>query len=354
MFIRNSIITLVFLVSSNLVLGCNSINRNSSVYQKDIVDLDKYFVLSSDASENRKALNDLINQYISVKLPNFEIVIDDVGIDIPSNAQIYFQEKTKLKLKPSQRNSYQLFRIHNKENISLFSPNLIGDFKNHLGKTGEWGMGISIIDSKDIYISNACISEMWGDGIYLGSSNKGNNHNVKIVNSKFEENRRNGLSLISGENIRVSDVKVIRNGGTLPSAGIDIEPNFPTDVLKKIVFTNIVSEDNLGAGILISLTKFTSSEFSNFVEIEVNSLTDTGSKYPFMFDGGFHKNHMKLKGEINFNVVDARKNEFIYRDIGTLSLLPENTSLNYLNFSVEKPRVQKLKNFYLKQGIKVN
>src|SRR5690606_36315193 len=116
-------------------------------------------------------LQKVLNESKNVVFPNFPIRINDTGLVINSGSIILFPVNSKLVLGSSSKSNYEILRIHNKNNITLVNPTIIGDRDNHKGSKGEWGMGISIKDSEGLNIINPKISNCWGDGIYIGKSN---------------------------------------------------------------------------------------------------------------------------------------------------------------------------------------
>ncbi|MGG0341953.1 hypothetical protein ABEY50_18005 [Priestia megaterium] len=80
------------------------------------------------------------------------------------------------------------------------------------------------------------ISKMWEDGIYVGRAYA--SINGKIHNVLCDQNRRQGVSITYANGVVIRDSEFIDTSGTLPEAGIDIEPN-PNNYTKNIVLDNI-------------------------------------------------------------------------------------------------------------------
>lgn len=141
---------------------------------------------------------------------------------------------------------YQIVQIKNKENIIVRGlGTLVGDVDTHSGSSGEWGMGIAILDSDNIEVRDLTIKNCWGDCIYIGQVGYEKNsysQNVLIDNVICQSGRRQGMSIISGKDIYVINSKFIDTGSikyTAPGAGIDIEPN----ILGNTVVDNIVVDN---------------------------------------------------------------------------------------------------------------
>lgn len=141
---------------------------------------------------------------------------------------------------------YQIVQIKNKENVIVHGlGTLVGDVETHWGSSGEWGMGIAILDSDNIEVRDLTIKNCWGDCIYIGQvgyEKSSYSKNVLIDNVICQSGRRQGMSIISGKDIHVINSKFIDTGSikfTAPGAGIDIEPN----ILGNTVVNNIVIEN---------------------------------------------------------------------------------------------------------------
>ena len=209
--------------------------REKILEKEDFIDATDYLpkgFLKDASKDYTEFIQFALDENNYVKLPNFPLLINDKGIDIKSNKILVFDKKTILVLQPSAKTNYEILRIHKQKNIIVFSPKIEGDKYNHLNKKGEWGMGISIISSKDVKIINPIIERCWGDGIYLGQSGNETCKNITIEYGLLNDNRRNGISIISADGLKIQNLIVSNTKGTNPQAGIDFEPNRNNEKLK--------------------------------------------------------------------------------------------------------------------------
>ncbi|WP_406844505.1 right-handed parallel beta-helix repeat-containing protein [Flavobacterium soyae] len=224
-----------------------------------------------------------IDENRNIILPNFPILISEKGLSLKSNSNIYFDSKSKLIIASNSLPKYQILDVRNLENVVIYNPRLVGDKMKHKGVDGEWGMGINILSSKNITIYNPEISNCWGDGIYIGVLSR-DPENIVIKGGLLDNNRRNGISIISGKNINVSNIVVSNTNGTLPMAGIDVEPNENKNVLEKINLTNINTFNNGDAGIALILLNMIGKQFHE-VDVNINFHRDYFSKYAVIMGG---------------------------------------------------------------------
>lgn len=206
----------------------------------------------------------------TVVLPKGTYLINSLkSVVLKDNITLEFKDGAILQSLPNGEERYEIVKIMDVKNVALIGDvRIIGERNEHLGTTGEWGFGISIIGSENITIENAYISDCWGDGIYIGSSEKKNySKYVEITNPTLENNRRQGISVISVKGLKITDPTINNTNGTAPQSGIDIEPNFSTEYLKDIKIENLNTSNNQGYGLQIYLLNYKGSE--NPVNIEI-------------------------------------------------------------------------------------
>lgn len=279
-------------------------NQVKNQYFKQAKDLTAYLPLRYDKTGNTDYTNYLqkgIDLNAKIILPDFPILINFNGLKLKSNSSVLFQKNSKLILKPNSEELYGLIYIENVKNVDVYFANLVGDRDQHLDTKGEWGMGIFIRSSENININNPQISEMWGDGIYIGNLNQPSK-NIEVNGAFIDNNRRNGISIIAGEKINIKNSVISNTNGTIPEYGIDIEPNKPDDVLKDIVLSNNTTYNNSKGGLIFGLDNLQGG-ISEPVDVTVNNHIDYYSDkgIEFYIDRGYQKFTNPIKGTITIN-----------------------------------------------------
>lgn len=167
--------------------------------------------------------------------------VHDNCINIPSNTTIYMNNAT-FAMKGSAAAAYQIINISDVENIVIYGNGfIVGDRNSHSGNAGEWGMGISIFNAKNISISNIKISDCFGDGIYIN-----NGENISIDTCILDNNRRNNISIISCDTCTIENCTLSNPNGTAPESNISVEANTSDDFIKNLVIENCVLIDTHG------------------------------------------------------------------------------------------------------------
>ena len=153
----------------------------------------------------------------------------------------------------------------------------------------EWRHGLKIEGCENILVEGLTIRETGGDGVYISylpenvspvaeSSGKPaviQSRNVTIRNVHAIANYRQGLSLISGENILIEDCVFEKTIGAPPQAGVDIEPGNDLCILKNIVVKNCISRNNAGSGFMVYLAHLRKSSPPVSIRFE-NCLVEKG------------------------------------------------------------------------------
>ncbi len=238
-----------------------------------------------NATDDTDALQRMIdavpNTGGEVFIPEGIFLVDAVkSLRLKSNIAFYMTPNTILKAIPNGATHYSVLQIADIHDVKIVGGTIMGERDEHKGTRGEWGMGIRITGSKNIAVHRTIVKNCWGDGVYIASGSSGSiSENVRIVEIQADNNRRQGISLISGRNIEIVQSRVTDTHGTPPAAGLDIEPNRMTDILQNIYISDLYTANNEGAGIGINLVKLQGSIVP--VSIKIANHTDNGSKRGF-------------------------------------------------------------------------
>lgn len=128
------------------------------------------------------------------------------------------------------------------------------DYQNPPYTKAEWRMGLSITGCKSVSIEGLRVESTGGDGIYIGATKA---HpwceDVTIRNCVALDNHRQGISVITAQNLLIENCEFSGTSGTAPQAGIDFEPNEANERLANCVVRNCLFQDNAGAAMQLYL-----------------------------------------------------------------------------------------------------
>lgn len=156
------------------------------------------------------------------------------GIVLTDNQTLIMSPSALLMTIGNGKEGYHVIWAFGRDNITISGGQIIGERREHKGKSGEYGHGIQVSGCTNVTIQDVDISQCWGDGIYLGLYNGWDNEgkpkkmfsqNITIINCNLHHNRRNNLSITDADYVTIDRCKFNNASGTDPQYGIDIEPN---------------------------------------------------------------------------------------------------------------------------------
>ena len=114
---------------------------------------------------------------------------------------------------------------------------------------------VALYGCANVTIENLNLVASGGDGVYIGASKPGNLpcRDIVIRNCVCDANRRQGISVISAENLLIENCVLKNTHGTAPKDGIDFEPNQPVNRFVNCVVRNCTFENNAGYSVEVAL-----------------------------------------------------------------------------------------------------
>jgi hypothetical protein len=206
-----------------------------------------------DTSAFQSAINSLPSTGGTITVPAGTYMIDALrSINMRSHVRLKLSSGAKLVAIPNRSQRYYVIKAWKVSNVEITGGAIVGDRAKHIGSTGEWGMGIDIMGASKVYVHDLTVSDCWGDGLYIGAIGSGTtavvSTDVTVKNVVSNNNRRQGLSFGPVNRVYVFGSTFSNTHGTLPQAGIDIEPSVQGSAKNiRIVSTKVTG--NAGSGI---------------------------------------------------------------------------------------------------------
>ncbi|MCS7253880.1 MAG: right-handed parallel beta-helix repeat-containing protein [Armatimonadota bacterium] len=242
-----------------------------------------------------------------------KLIIDDVGkpwvvsrtINLRSDQEIVFEKGVVVEAKQGAflGRGDCLFLAALQKNITLIGYGATLrmrklDYTKPPYERAEWRHALSIRSCDNVRIYGLTLASSGGDGIYLGVAKRGIPcTNIHIKDVVCIDNYRQGISVISAENVLMENVVMRDTGGTPPMAGIDFEPNDPTERLSNIVMRNCISQNNAGDGFAFYLHNLNAT--SHPVSIRLEGCKTIGNRRGVSISIGNSKDKT-VKGIIEF------------------------------------------------------
>jgi len=205
--------------------------------------------IADDTAAIQKAIDAVAGTGGTVAIPAGTYLINAVarnghGLALGSDMTLLMAPGAVLKAIPNAAPEHIILLVSQARNVNVLGGTLEGDREAHLGRDGEWGMGLQISNSRQVVVEAVTARECWGDGFYVTNTNS----DITLCRVVADHNRRQGLSIVGGDGILVRDSTFTNTAGTPPECGIDIEPN-PGQTVANLLVTDCLVAGNKGGGI---------------------------------------------------------------------------------------------------------
>ncbi|TMV48697.1 right-handed parallel beta-helix repeat-containing protein [Paenibacillus mesophilus] len=197
----------------------------------------------------------------------------------------------------------KLFRLLDVSDVRIIGNGAVLRMNKAAYTTGEHAHIFDISGSSNITIEHVNANDSGGDGFYIGAYQSVNTvcRNIVFVNCQADNNRRQGMSIISADGLLADNCRFTNTIGTAPQAGVDIEPNHPGDRLRNIRFVNCVAEGNKSRGFMTMIKKL--SPASEQVDIVFQNCVSRNNAFGFATVYG-KDGSAAAKGEVKY--IDCR------------------------------------------------
>ncbi|MBR4662603.1 MAG: right-handed parallel beta-helix repeat-containing protein, partial [Lentisphaeria bacterium] len=199
-----------------------------------------------------------------------KLLVDNVGKDwiirpvfLRSGVELIFADGVTVRALPGAFKNKRdcLFALYGVTNVTLRGEGkavLKMNKKDYQDSSryarSEWRHAISLRGAERIKIQNLTLQSSGGDGIYVGAGKKlPGCRDIELDSVICEDHHRQGMSVISAENLLAKNCKFNTTRGTAPQSGIDFEPNNAKEWVVNNVFENCEFCSNASRGVDIAI-----------------------------------------------------------------------------------------------------
>lgn len=190
-------------------------------------------------------------------------IVDPLAL--PGNLEVGFEPGVVVE---ARRGGYRgsgdcLFSADTRTNLVLSGPGATlrmwqADYASTNYAPAEWRHAIHLRACVNVRIEGLVLARSGGDGIYLGAGARGEPcRNVVLREVVCDGHHRQGISVISAEDLLIERCTLVNTRGTAPMAGIDFEPNHPSERLVRCVMRDCLLTNNAGGALLFALHNMT-------------------------------------------------------------------------------------------------
>lgn len=212
---------------------------------------------------------------------NFHIGITQNNVSLTGEEGTVFLTKERLGIVCVFTKPYNIANSVSNIKLKSITFRTVNDGSTFL----EWTHAIQSKGVNGFTVENCTIEDFWGDGICLNhygdnpeTGERSRNQNVQIINNTIIggrlHNNRNGISVISGQNVLIQG-NIIRNTSRKDMPGaIDVEPNNSAYTIENIrIIGNTISGSRGGCG-AIEICMFNGGP-GHHIYVENNNISDS-------------------------------------------------------------------------------
>lgn len=208
---------------------------------------------NNDTAAIQAAVNALPSTGGTIVVPAGTYMIDaSKGISLRSHTRLQLASGATLKAIPNDLQRYWVVKVTDVNNVEIEGGAVMGERTAHRGTGGQWGYGINISGGNKVYVHDITVSNAWGDGVMVGATGYGSSAvlstAVTLNRVVSTNNRRQGLTICPANDVYVVNSTFSGSNGTLPQAGIDIEPATQGKV-NQVRLENTTLSNNEGNGL---------------------------------------------------------------------------------------------------------
>jgi len=233
--------------------------------------------ITDDTAALQRAIDAVVGTGGTVRIPAGTYLVNAVatsgrGLLLGSRMTLAMDPGVVLKALPNAATNSVILLIKNAQDVNVTGGTLQGERDQHQGTTGEWGMGLQVQNSQRVVVEGVTAQKCWGDGFYISGSS-----DVTFSKVSADQNRRQGMSVISVNGLVVRDSTFKNTAGTLPEAGLDIEPD-QGETVSGVLITGCRFQNNGGNGIQIGVALSLSNlAWIRGVRVENNTCEGNGN-----------------------------------------------------------------------------
>ena len=296
------------IASSSSTSSTSSSSRSTTGnYPSHAVMASSFGFRSGDATAAFEAAIKSGKSYVVIDKQSSDWVIRPTKFYDLRNMTIVFEPGVTLRAKSGAfREGNRLFELVRANNVTVEGAGATFRMNKSEYTSGEQRHTFGITMCSDITVRGLTLRDSGGSGIYIvGNQNTGYSQNITLENITSLNNRRDGITITSAQNVWVRNSVFSGSSGTKPEAGVVLESDSANERLININFVNCKFSGNNSAGVHFSTNKMNGGSRPVSVKI-VDCEFSNNAVSPFrgvpaseIFVGGGHGTNV-VGGEIRF------------------------------------------------------
>jgi len=264
--------------SSSSSSSTSSSSSSSGNYPSHAVMASSFGFRSGDATAAFEAAINSGKSYVVIDKQSSDWVIRPTRFYNLRNMTIVFEPGVTLRAKSGAfREGNRLFKLTNARNVTIEGTGATFKMNKHEYTSGEQRHALELDMSKDVTIRGLTLRDSGGAGIKLmGNNGSGYCENITIENVRCLNNRRDGITISSAQNVWVRNSEFSGSSGTKPEAGVVLESDHSNERLVNINFENCKFSGNNNAGVHFSSNKMNGGSRAVSVKVVDSEFSNNG------------------------------------------------------------------------------
>ncbi len=240
-----------------------------------------------DTAVFRRALDSMASQRQVLYVPVSRKPYTVRPLAVPSHTKLCLSAGVVIQAAPGYGEYDCLLNIKDVTDVTISGYSATLQMPKQEYTEGQWRHCLSIRGATSVLVKGLSCNNSGGDGVYIsGSAVKPYSEGIVIEDVTCDDNRRQGMSIISAQNLLVSQSRFTNTKGTNPQDGIDLEPNQPIDRLVNVRIEDCVTAGNAGDGVCVSLARLNGASLPVSITFDHHLDKGPGRSGCFMLGSG--------------------------------------------------------------------
>ena len=278
-----------------------SSSSTSGNYPSNAVFASSFGFKSGDATAAFEAAINSGKSFVVIDKQSSDWVIRPTRFYDLQNMTIVFEPGVILRAKSGAfQEGARLFKLTRARNVTIEGAGATFKMNKSEYTSGEQRHAFEMDMCNGVTVRGLTLRDSGGAGIKLmGDGNSGYCQNITLENIRCLNNRRDGITISSAQDVWVRNSEFSGSSGTRPEAGVVLESDHENERLVNINFSNCTFSDNESAGVHFSTNKMNGGSRPVSVKIVDSEFSNNAISPP----SGFRATEVEVGGGRGTNVV---------------------------------------------------
>lgn len=261
--------------------GSDNGGSTSGSYPSNAVFASSFGFKSGDATSAFEAAIKSGSSYVVIDKQSSDWVIRPTRFFDLRDMTIVFESGVTLRAKSGAfGENDELLHLTRAKNVNIEGSGATFRMNKSEYSSGEQRHALRIDRCSGLKVKGLTVRDSGGDGIIItGDSRGAYSENITLENMRSLNNKRDGITIVSAQNVYIRNSEFSNSSGKKPEAGATLEPDHPNERIVNINFSNCKFLSNDSSGLHLSMVRMNRS--SRAISVKVTDCEFNGnSKSP--------------------------------------------------------------------------